>query len=272
MSNIKILGALVAVAFLAGCASNIEEARNVQPTAGTPFTRALTKEYKDFALFEADEMKDWPNADYIAVRSLRAASGEVFPAQDPSERNLGDATQEAQQLHARLMGDLNSGGRDRKPEVAARAQARYDCWIEQEEEGWQLDHISACKQELLAALNELEAKEVVAAQEPAKYIVLFDFDKSVITPAGAQVLDQVVANFKAGRSRGVSITGHTDLVGTEEYNLRLSERRADAARAYLVKAGIPADVITTAWRGKTQPVVNTPNREQRNRRDEIILQ
>ena len=71
----------------------------------------------------------------------------------------------------------------------------------------------------------------------------------------------------------LEVEGHTDAVGSEEYNQQLSERRAAAVRDYLVQQGIPADAIVARGLGKTQPVASndTPDGRQQNRRVELVL-
>jgi OOP family OmpA-OmpF porin len=280
MKTLKILAVLGALSFVAACTTDLDRSRTVEPTGGTPFTQALTKEYKDLAAFEADEMYDWRDAGWYARRALTSASGQIVTPQDPAERDLPqDVLPEIQQTRARLMTALDGGARENKPEVAARAQARFDCWLEQQEENFQNDHISACRDELLAALAELEAKPAQPAPAPAPaapqvYLVLFDFDKSNINDAGQAVINRVVADFSANKAKQISVTGYTDRAGTDAYNLKLSERRADAARAALIAAGIPADAITTAWKGEAENAVPTADgvKEQANRRDELIVQ
>jgi OOP family OmpA-OmpF porin len=242
--------------------------------------QALTREYKDLSAFEADEMKDWRDANYFAGKALAAAGGQTVAPQDPGERDLpGDVLPEIQSVRQRLLTALDGGARENKADVAARAQARFDCWLEQQEENFQNDHISACRDELLAALAELEAKPAAPAPAPAPaapqvYLVLFDFDKSNINPAAQAVVNRVVADFSANKAKSISITGYTDRAGTDAYNLKLSERRADAARSALIAAGVPADAITTAWKGEAENAVPTADgvKEQANRRDEIIVQ
>jgi OmpA-OmpF porin, OOP family len=279
MKTLKLLAALGALSFVAACSSQIEEARNAQPSGGTPFTQALTREYKDLSAFEADEMKDWRDANYFADKALVAASGQAVAPQDPGERDLpSDAAAEISSVRQRLLTALDGGARENKAEVAARAQARFDCWVEQQEENFQNDHISACRDELMAALAELEAKPAEPAPPapaaPQVYLVLFDFDKSDINPAAQAVINRVVADFSANKAKSISITGYTDRSGTDDYNLKLSERRADSARAALIAAGIPADAITTAWKGESENAVPTADgvKEQANRRDELIVQ
>jgi OOP family OmpA-OmpF porin len=104
--------------------------------------------------------------------------------------------------------------------------------------------------------------------------VLFDFDKSNINDAAQAVINQVIADFNANKSTAVSVTGHTDRAGSDAYNEKLSERRADAVREALIAGGIPAEAITTAWKGESENAVPTEDgvKEQANRRAEIIIQ
>jgi OmpA-OmpF porin, OOP family len=105
------------------------------------------------------------------------------------------------------------------------------------------------------------------------FIVFFDFDKSTITEAGQKVLDEAAVAFQANRPVRIEVTGYTDTVGTVQYNLGLSKRRADAVRDYLAKKGVPADRMDVAWKGKSDLRVPTPDgvREPQNRRVEIIF-
>src|SRR3546814_15530033 len=82
MFKLKILGALAAAAMLVGCTSDIEQIRNTSGGSGSAFTQALTTEYREFALFAADEMYDWPDASYFARKGLAASAGAVvLPAE-----------------------------------------------------------------------------------------------------------------------------------------------------------------------------------------------
>jgi len=278
MNIFKLLGVVGAMAVLSACTSDIQKIRTTEPSGGTPFTQALTKEYRDLSVFEADQMYDWRDAGWYARRGLASARGELVTPQDPAERDLPlDTLPQINDTRARLLKALDGGAREAKPEVAARAQARFDCWLEQQEENFQNDHISACRDELLAALNELEAKPAAPAAAtvaPSTYLVLFDFDKSNINAAADAVVKQVVADYNANKATAISVTGHTDRAGTADYNMKLSERRADSVRAALIAAGIPAEAITTAWKGESEPAIPTADgvREQANRRAEIIIQ
>jgi OOP family OmpA-OmpF porin len=90
---------------------------------------------------------------------------------------------------------------------------------------------------------------------------LFDFDKSVLTPAAKTALDkEVVARLSEFSSiKLIHVEGHTDRIGTQEYNQKLSERRADAVKAYLVSKGVDGTKIETIGMGKTLQIKSCPD-------------
>jgi OOP family OmpA-OmpF porin len=94
--------------------------------------------------------------------------------------------------------------------------------------------------------------------------VLFDFDKAVLKPEGKAVVDQVVAEMKAHGSDTVVVNGHTCDLGSDEYNMGLGQRRADAVKSYMVENGIDAGRITSTSLGESQPAV--PNDGAANRK------
>jgi outer membrane protein OmpA-like peptidoglycan-associated protein len=71
----------------------------------------------------------------------------------------------------------------------------------------------------------------------------------------------------------LEVEGHTDSVGSDEYNMQLSQRRAEAVRSYFIEQGVPEDAIVAHGYGKTQPVAtnDTPEGRQQNRRVELVL-
>ncbi len=85
---------------------------------------------------------------------------------------------------------------------------------------------------------------------------LFDFDQAVLKPEGKAAIDtEIIAKLnQISKLELVLVTGHTDPIGTQQYNQKLSERRADAVRDYLVSKGVARDKIETLGMGKTQPV------------------
>jgi outer membrane protein OmpA-like peptidoglycan-associated protein len=101
--------------------------------------------------------------------------------------------------------------------------------------------------------------------------VNFEFDKSEITPAGKQILDGVVAKLTEYPDAMVTLEGHTCSIGTEEYNMGLGQRRADAVRGYLVSQGIDAQRLKAVSFGESRLKVQERTREDfaRNRRVEF---
>ena len=99
----------------------------------------------------------------------------------------------------------------------------------------------------------------------------FDFDKYVLKPEGRAKLDDLVSKIKDVNLEVIIAVGHTDWIGTKEYNQKLSVRRAEAVKAYLVSKGIEKNRIYTEGKGKTQPVADNRTAEGRakNRRVEI---
>jgi OOP family OmpA-OmpF porin len=275
MVRVKLVGALAALGILSGCVGSDIDAMRTAEGTGSPFTQALTEEYRQIVLFEADEMYDWPDAGYFARKGLAAAGGEVVAPEEVSNWNLpADHVDELSAARADLVSLLDAGARDRFPELAARAQGRYDCWIEQQEENHQPDHIAACRDEFYAAMEELRAAMNPAMAAPAPFVVYFAFDRANLTDEGAGVVNDAVAYAQREGLIEFSVTGHADRAGSEDYNVRLSLRRANTVADALVAKGILPQNISVAGRGEADNAVPTADGvpEQGNRRVEIVVQ
>ena len=99
----------------------------------------------------------------------------------------------------------------------------------------------------------------------------FDFDKSVLKPEGRAKLDDLVSKMGGLNLEVIIAVGHTDSVGSDAYNQKLSVRRSEAVKAYLVSKGIEKNRVYTEGKGKKQPVADNKTAEGRakNRRVEI---
>jgi peptidoglycan-associated lipoprotein len=97
----------------------------------------------------------------------------------------------------------------------------------------------------------------------------FDFDKSNIRPGDATILQGNYDQLKKAPEAWVSVEGHCDPIGTSEYNLALSMRRADAAKAYLVKLGADMDMFSTVGFGEEKLVTQDEAQFELNRRCEF---
>ena len=115
----------------------------------------------------------------------------------------------------------------------------------------------------------------VVAPAPAvahSYMVFFDFDKSDLTSDATAIVDQAAKNAAPAKATELTVTGHTDTVGSDAYNMRLSKRRAESVSAQLQKDGIPASEIAIVAKGKRDLLVPTKDgvREPQNRRVTIV--
>jgi outer membrane protein OmpA-like peptidoglycan-associated protein len=104
--------------------------------------------------------------------------------------------------------------------------------------------------------------------------VLFDFDKSTIKPEAAQILDRLVAFMNENKGSKVALSGFTDNIGTEAYNMGLSNRRWMSVRDYVVKKGVDGGRVSGQGFGESKPIADNKTAEGRakNRRVEIKVQ
>ncbi len=103
--------------------------------------------------------------------------------------------------------------------------------------------------------------------------VFFDFDKATIKPEGKTILDKDVALMKKDKSLDVSIEGYCDYIGSDEYNQKLSERRANSVLDYLAQNGIDKSRMRAVGFGRTKPIAPNTTEEGRakNRRVELHI-
>lgn len=290
MKSVRNLVLAAGVIMLGGCTmfdtySEVDALNEAKPV-GSPFTQALAGEYKEFANRELKEMFDYPDALHFARKGLAAAAGESVMPEPVSDWNLSeDHIKELSAARGRLVITYDMGAREIAPAAAAKAQAKYDCWIEQQEENWQTEDILACKTGFQEAMAELEGLVQQAPHKPAApasdlppmvpeeamYLVFFNWDKADLLPGAMSVLDAVAAEIKKNPPQQITVTGHADTSGDKAYNERLAFKRANAARDALVQRGVSADLMVVQSKGETELLVPTPDnvREPANRRVNI---
>lgn len=130
------------------------------------------------------------------------------------------------------------------------------------------------KPEPVAAVAPMAAAEPAPAPNlPRNYIVFFDWDKTDISPEAETIIRTAAANAAPMSVIRLDLTGHADRSGTDAYNLKLSQRRADAVRAMFVNLGFKNAEISVVAKGETDPLVLTDDgvREPQNRRVEIVM-
>ena len=285
----------VGLLVLSGCTafssfSEVEALNDAKPV-GSPFTQALAAEYRTYANSELKDMFDYPDALHFARKGLSAAAGDTVLPEPVADWNLSEtAIQELSAARGRLIVAYDLGARETAPALSARAQAKFDCWIEQQEETWGTANVPQCKNEFLKALSELEAglspPAPQAEQAPldygvdpaapmeaenAMYLVFFDWDKSNLGSGALSVLDSVAAEVAKNPPASVNVIGHADTSGPQDYNARLAMKRANTVRDALVERGVSADIIMVDAKGENELLVQTPDnvREPANRRVNI---
>lgn len=275
-------------------------------SAGGSFSQELAANYKDFSLFEAKEMNDWPDAEVFAKKALQANDGQAVAPEEPANWNL--APEHLSLLTAargKLISALDGGGRDSAPDLAALAQAKYDCWVEQQEENHQPDHIAACRGEFETAMAKLEGAttaaaapvpapekvaaapkapepkaepqpKVVVGEEIARAVVYFDWNQSKLNPESQIKIDSLVGQMGEMSDIILFVEGHADRSGPADYNVKLSETRAQSVRSELIRQGMnvaEVDKLELKAEGERTPAVATADgvREAANRRVEIVV-
>ncbi len=101
---------------------------------------------------------------------------------------------------------------------------------------------------------------------------LFDFDKSVVKPEGKAALDELLAKLQGMNTEVMVNVGHTDSIGSDDYNQRLSMRRAEAVKAHIVSRGVDASRVYTEGKGETQPVADNTTAEGRAKNRRVTVE
>ncbi len=284
MRNTGLIAAgALAATMLAGC--NGFELRNAQSLAapGETFDRSLFAGYISLATSEYEE-GDYRDSDKFAVRAAKVSDGRIVAPEEIAMRALPkDKLGAMTDARKRLVAALVSGAREKAPATAANAQIRFDCWMQEQEENFQPDHIAYCRDGFLSAMARIEAamtpppKPVAAkpAPKPAKqvFVVYFPFDSDQITPAAKRlILDAIDAAKTMGPTR-IAVFGHTDTAGPRRYNAVLAEARMRVVAKELANAGFAEGRMNLGSFGEMLPAVATGDgvRSQKNRRAVIEI-
>ncbi|MFP4387150.1 MAG: OmpA family protein, partial [Alphaproteobacteria bacterium] len=212
MKSVRNLVLAAGLLALGGCTmydtySEIEALNEAQPV-GSPFTQALAGEYRDFANNQLDRAMDYPDALHFARKGLAASSGETVMPEPVTDWNLSERhIRELTAARGRLIIAFDLGGREIAPSTAAVAQAKFDCWIEAQEEHWGEDKNVPCKDAFVNAVSELEglvqetSPPAPAPEDPvepppmvpeeAMYLVFFNWDSAKLSSGAKNVLDAI---------------------------------------------------------------------------------
>jgi len=183
------------------------------------------------------------------------------------------AAQAAQQRDAAMQ------ARAQSEQIAVQAQHRASMATQQASQAQQeaqalradrqaqLDRLQSVLSQITST-RKIEGGLVVTLDSNA---IRFDFDKSTIRPGNRELLSRVAGVLMTLQGYGIYVYGYTDNIGTEQYNQKLSERRAAAVRDYLVQAGVDPKMIYAKGYGESDPLESGGSKEARakNRRVEI---
>jgi len=198
----------------------------------------------------------------LARQAMERAVGAEAAARAAAE---GRQLAEAQTADAHKEADAARQEASSARETAARAQA--------EAEG--------IRKKAEAEVNRLEAAlgQIAETRRTALGLVMnlgsdhlkFEFDKADLRPEDRELLSRIAGIMLTSHDYTISVNGHTDDVGSAAYNQKLSERRAEAVRDFLVKSGLPADILSVEGHGKSLPLVPGTSEAARakNRRVEL---
>ena len=154
--------------------------------------------------------------------------------------------------------------------AAAEAQAQQARSVAEQSEREK----AQLRDQLRAQLDTiLETRETARGLVVNLSDVLFDFDSANLKPGAREKVARMAGILQSHPDLKIQVEGHTDSVGSDDYNLRLSDRRAESVRSSLVQQGIARDVVGTAGFGESKPVATngTAAGRQQNRRVEIVV-
>jgi outer membrane protein OmpA-like peptidoglycan-associated protein len=230
---------------------------------------------------QARALADQSARDRAAAESARLAAenqalqAKAIAEQSARDRAAADAARlaaENQALQAKALADQSA--RDKTAADAARQAAEAQTQQAKEAAAQSERDKAALRGQLRQQLNQvLETRETVRGLIVNLSDVLFDTGSATLKPGAREKLARVSGILLAHPELRVQVEGHTDNVGQDDYNQRLSENRADSVRAYLVAQGIASRGVTTKGFGMSQPVASndTAAGRQQNRRVELVV-
>jgi outer membrane protein OmpA-like peptidoglycan-associated protein len=276
MNNVSRAVLAVAVVAVAGCTTNLKggsladtfaaEGFLAEQIPGSDYNAALARAYQQKAAYNATTDVNWLDTTVYMSRSRSAQAGTPPELFQPAEYGVnGDLEAKRSQTLAAVAQFASV-----RPEECAQLAAGYDFLVEQTYQQPGTDPMRAPSN---AAANWDSAYAACTGGGAMDGMtVFFDFDRFNINAAAEAVIQDVVQAV-GGVTSALSVVGHTDTVGSLQYNQTLSERRATAVANRMVQLGVDPNRITTAGRSWLEPAVDTgPNvRSQANRRVEITV-
>ena len=241
----------------AGRAKKEAEARATEAEQARS-TALLAAEKAERAKKEADEARLLASAE--SAEKEKANREAAMKAQETEQARMQAEARAREAEQARMQAEAKAREAERaRMEAAAKAE--------------EAEKAKAEVDELLSQLSDLKAKQTERGIVLTIGDVLFAFDKATLSPGAFRNVDKLAVFLKKHPNRSVLIEGHTDNVGSDEYNLDLSEKRAETVKNALVAKEVGEERVTTKGYGEKYPVAsnNTSDGRQQNRRVEVVI-
>ena len=264
------------ILFLSGCSADYKKLSNGSYSSKDPFYNTLILEYKKQADFEAKEMHDWNSAKLYSIKAIKSSEEKIIKPEKITNWKINEKKViEINKAYDNLM-IVYKEGLKKDPVNLAKAIVFLDCWAEQEEEGWQLDHIENCKSKHLNAVhllyentsrkieknNNVKKNDstmiVTKKNNKIEKIIYFDFDHFKLNSENISELNIYISEINNNKYEYL-IVGHADTKGSKEYNYQLSIKRANSVKNLLNKLGIGMNRIKVIGKGEDSLAILTPD-------------
>lgn len=266
------------VALVAGCATTpmhsdqLDEARaEVEKVSADPLAQQAAAEdvaqarrdlqRAETALQQREAQQDVDHLAYLALRHAQA--GEARIAEARARQQVAQAQEERNRIQ------LQAREREVQSARSSATAAQSEAAAAQNQAAAAQDELARARQELA----DLQAKQTERGMVMTLNDVLFDTGQATLKPGADRAVDRLAQYLKDSPGTQVIIEGHTDSVGSDDYNLALSQRRAQAVADALTTRGVSADRIRAKGLGKSYPVASNDTQagRQQNRRVEIVF-
>ncbi|MDC0058046.1 OmpA family protein [Pelagibacteraceae bacterium] len=281
------------------CSVAYEQVKEIDINNPKTFHEHLFYNYQQNASYEAEEMHDWNSAKLYSKKALKAFEGQnVYPEKINYWKISDPKTREIKLGYNNLL-SIYEDALNIDPKNLAKAISALDCWAEQEEEKWQKWDIKKCKNNFHLAMhniyNLLSTKKfedkiknkkllekettknnlTIVTENHKKEImqmIYFDFDDFTLSEVSKNTLENFLNKNMKNLSRYI-IIGHADTKGDNNYNFKLSLKRAEVVKEFLLNIGIAKKNISILGKGENNLAVHTPDNTKHpaNRRAEVKI-
>ena len=236
---------------------------------GSEFTRTLATEYETLGNTEQSIMYDEWSASYYYCKALKAKEGCLVEPTQLCEWDIEeDMLPELIAARERLERALRAGASEIAPKMTAHAQTHFDCWVEQQAEGWQKEDIAKCRAEFYISMVDVDLLMAGGIEKTIPSdMVFFELGTAHLNAEAKRIVDKVGATMLGDYKGHLLLVGRTDPIGDEKHNKKLSKQRAIMVKKELVHMGVNPHRISIKAAGETPG----PKVDAHNRRVDILF-